>query len=100
MATAKSSTRRPDNAAEMMISSAIGPFHDALHAKYVVELGHKLDSPTSYEGAISEHLRMSGVYWSLGALSLLRDADEVDESMGLLRGMMGGEGGGRRRRRR
>ncbi|KAL3776259.1 hypothetical protein ACHAW5_003852 [Stephanodiscus triporus] len=84
-------------------TGAIGPFHDALHARYVVELGHRLDSPTSYEGAVTEHLRMSGVYWSLGALSLLRDADEVDASMGLRGGVDGGgeeNGGGGRRMRR
>eukprot|EP00578_Thalassiosira_sp_NH16_P020015 CAMPEP_0181101674 /NCGR_PEP_ID=MMETSP1071-20121207/13890_1 /TAXON_ID=35127 /ORGANISM="Thalassiosira sp., Strain NH16" /LENGTH=416 /DNA_ID=CAMNT_0023184561 /DNA_START=102 /DNA_END=1352 /DNA_ORIENTATION=+ len=61
----------------------IGPFYDALHKAYIVALGEKLDSPSSYEGAVTEHLRMSGVYWSLGALSLLRDADEVDKLMGL-----------------
>ncbi|KAL7537751.1 hypothetical protein ACHAXR_010992 [Thalassiosira sp. AJA248-18] len=61
----------------------IGPFYDALHTNYIVALGDKLDSPSSYEGAVTEHLRMSGVYWSLGGLSLLRDANEVDKLMGL-----------------
>ncbi|KAL9190092.1 hypothetical protein ACHAXT_007303 [Thalassiosira profunda] len=60
-----------------------GPFYDALHAAYITTLGDKLDAPTSYEGAATEHLRMSGVYWSLAALSLLRPADDVDASMGL-----------------
>jgi geranylgeranyl transferase type-2 subunit beta len=50
---------------------------------YIVTLGDKLDSPTSYEGAVTEHLRVSGVYWSLAALSLLRDEGEVDDLMGL-----------------
>ncbi|KAL3827072.1 hypothetical protein ACHAXA_002307 [Cyclostephanos tholiformis] len=72
----------------------IGQFHDALHANYIIELGRRLDSSTSYEGAVTEHLRMSGVYWSLGALSLLRDESEVDACMGLNRGMMV-EGGGK-----
>lgn len=58
-------------------------FHDALHTKYITTLGDKLDAPTSYEGAVTEHLRMSGVYWSLAALSLLRSSEEVDASMGL-----------------
>jgi geranylgeranyl transferase type-2 subunit beta len=58
-------------------------FHDDLHATYITSLGDKLDSPTSYEGAVTEHLRMSGVYWSLAALSLLRSPNEVDTSMGL-----------------
>mmetsp|Transcript_25664 Transcript_25664/g.53570 ORF Transcript_25664/g.53570 Transcript_25664/m.53570 type:complete len:434 (+) Transcript_25664:118-1419(+) len=64
-------------------ATSIGPFYDALHTNYVTTLGDKLDSPSSYEGAVTEHLRMSGVYWSLGALSLLRDATEVDKLMGL-----------------
>ena len=61
----------------------IGPFYDGLHTNYIVTLGDKLDSPKSYEGAVTEHLRMSGVYWSLAGLSLLRDSDEVDKLMGL-----------------
>ena len=61
----------------------VGPFYDALHSNYIVTLGDKLDSPTSYEGAVTEHLRVSGVYWSLAALSLLRNEGEVDELMGL-----------------
>lgn len=61
----------------------VGPFYDALHSNYIVTLGDKLDSPTSYEGAVTEHLRVSGVYWSLAALSLLRNEKEVDELMGL-----------------
>ena len=44
----------------------IGQFHDKKHTNYITTLGDKLDSPTSYEGAVTEHLRMSGVYWSLG----------------------------------
>ena len=61
----------------------IGPFYDTLHTNYITTLGDKLDSPTSYEGAVSEHLRMSGVYWSLGAISILRDTDSVNKLMGL-----------------
>ena len=59
------------------------PFYDTLHTNYITTLGDKLDSPTSYEGAVSEHLRMSGVYWSLGAISILRDTDNVNKLMGL-----------------
>jgi geranylgeranyl transferase type-2 subunit beta len=69
---------------------SIGPFHDDLHARYIIELGNRLDSASSYEGAVTDHLRMSGVYWSLGALSLLRDEDEVDACMGLNSGIAGG----------
>lgn len=47
-------------------ASTIGQFHDEKHTNYITTLGDKLDSPTSYEGAATEHLRMSGVYWSLG----------------------------------
>ena len=61
----------------------IGHFYDALHANYIAALGDKLDNPSSYEGAVTEHLRVSGVYWSLAALSLLRDSEEVDQLMGL-----------------
>lgn len=64
-------------------SAVVGPFYAALHATYITALGDKLDAPTSYEGAATEHLRMSGVYWSLGGLSLLRDAADVDAAMGL-----------------
>jgi len=60
----------------------IGPFYDTLHTNYITTLGDKLDSPTSYEGAVSEHLRVSGVYWSLGAISILRDTDNVNKLMG------------------
>ena len=67
----------------MTAHTATGPFYDALHANYIVTLGDKLDSPTSYEGAVSEHLRVSGVYWSIAALALLRDESEVDNLMGL-----------------
>lgn len=70
-------------------AASIGPFYDALHAKYITSLGDKLFSPKSYEGAQTEHLRMSGVYWGLGALSLLRGPDEVDKLMGLT-SMVGG----------
>ena len=59
------------------------PFYHKLHTDYIVGLASKLDAPTSYEGAVTEHLRMSGVYWSLTALSLLKSPDEVDSLMGL-----------------
>ncbi|EJK77052.1 hypothetical protein THAOC_01141, partial [Thalassiosira oceanica] len=63
-------------------SAGVGPFYDAKHVHYVATLGDRLDSPTSYEGAATEHLRMSGVYWSLGAMSLLRGEDDVDSLHG------------------
>jgi len=59
------------------------PFFDSLHTDYIVGLASKLDAPTSYEGAVTEHLRMSGVYWSLTALSLLKSPEQVDSLMGI-----------------
>ena len=57
---------------------------EAKHASYISGLAAKLDAPGSYEGAVTEHLRMSGVYWSIAALSLLRSPEEeVNEIMGL-----------------
>mmetsp|Transcript_12307 Transcript_12307/g.22329 ORF Transcript_12307/g.22329 Transcript_12307/m.22329 type:complete len:385 (-) Transcript_12307:124-1278(-) len=56
---------------------------ESKHASYISGLAAKLDAPGSYEGAVTEHLRMSGVYWSIAALSLLRSPEEVNEIMGL-----------------
>ncbi|KAL3941135.1 MAG: hypothetical protein SGARI_000699 [Bacillariaceae sp.] len=40
--------------------------------------------PTSYEGAVTEHLRMSGVYWTYAALCLLvPDDDKVNAILGV-----------------
>uniref|UniRef100_A0A6U3TTQ5 Geranylgeranyl transferase type-2 subunit beta n=1 Tax=Ditylum brightwellii TaxID=49249 RepID=A0A6U3TTQ5_9STRA len=63
--------------------SNLPPFYDNLHKTYITSLASKIDKPTSYEGAVMEHLRMSGVYWSITALSLIRSPQEVDELMGL-----------------
>mmetsp|Transcript_33101 Transcript_33101/g.39637 ORF Transcript_33101/g.39637 Transcript_33101/m.39637 type:complete len:420 (+) Transcript_33101:40-1299(+) len=59
------------------------PFYNDLHITYIQSLRSKLDSPSSYEGAVTEHLRMSGIYWSLTALSLLCDQTQVESLMGL-----------------
>ncbi len=59
------------------------PFYHDLHINYIQTLASKIDSPSSYEGAVTEHLRMSGVYWSLTALSLLVPFEEVDKRMNL-----------------
>ncbi|CAB9522575.1 transferase type-2 subunit beta [Seminavis robusta] len=61
----------------------VPPFFAGLHTSYIAGLAEKLDAKTSYEGAVTEHLRMSGVYWSLTALSLLKSPEEVDVIMGL-----------------
>jgi len=59
----------------------VPPFYDALHERYIITLASKLDAPDSYEGAVTEHLKMSGVYWSIAALSLIRSPEEVDRLM-------------------
>jgi geranylgeranyl transferase type-2 subunit beta len=41
------------------------------HVDYVVRLVDALSQTTSYEGAVTEHLRMSGMYWSLTTVHLL-----------------------------
>jgi geranylgeranyl transferase type-2 subunit beta len=41
------------------------------HIDYLLRLATSLSQPTSYEGAVTEHLRMSGIYWSWTALHLL-----------------------------
>jgi prenyltransferase beta subunit len=41
------------------------------HIDYLLKLSTSLSQPTSYEGAVTEHLRMSGIYWSWTALHLL-----------------------------
>ena len=55
------------------------PFFADSHRDYIVSLASKMS--TSFEGALTEHLRMSGVYWSLTALSLLLPWEEVDRLM-------------------
>lgn len=69
------------NSNEFIPSSSQPRFYHALHVKYVAGLSKQLKS--SYEGAIVDHLKMSGVYWSLAGISLLLNAQQVDEAMGL-----------------
>ena len=57
------------------------PLHTSKHLTYLTTLSEKLSSPTSYEGALTEHLRMSGVYWTVAAVSLIQTEAEVDEKM-------------------
>jgi len=57
-------------------------FHDA-HVKYITQLAKKLSKKTSYEGVITAHLRMSGVYWSITALSLIVEHSVLREAMGM-----------------
>lgn len=53
-------------------------FHRERHLAYIAGLADKLDKPSSYEGAVTEHLRMSGIYWTYAALSLLVSREEAD----------------------
>ena len=57
------------------LSQSWPPFYGDLHRKYIRELGTKTDS---YEYQVTEHLRLSGVYWGFTAMSLLRAQDEMD----------------------
>lgn len=52
------------------------PFVSQLHSEYLVATAASLSQPTSYEGAVTEHLRMSGIYWSWTALYLLLPLSE------------------------
>lgn len=54
-----------------------------LHVTYICHNAQRLAQSSSFEGAITEHLKMSGVYWSLTALSILRTEKEVDAFMGV-----------------
>lgn len=60
---------------------SLPPLHTTLHLSYLTSLSTKLSSPTSYEGALTEHLRMSGVYWTVAALSLVQSPASVDSSL-------------------
>jgi len=58
------------------------PFYRSTHLRYIGHLGNKLDSPSSYMGAVTEHLRMSGIYWTYTALSLLVSPSEANLIIG------------------
>jgi geranylgeranyl transferase type-2 subunit beta len=58
-------------------------FHRDKHIAYIAGLANKLDNPSSYEGAVTEHLRMSGIYWTYTALSLLVSPQEADDILGI-----------------
>jgi geranylgeranyl transferase type-2 subunit beta len=60
------------------------PFYRSKHLMYIKNLSRKLDRPDSYEGAVTEHLRMSGIYWTYAALSLLVETpEEADDVLGV-----------------
>jgi geranylgeranyl transferase type-2 subunit beta len=60
------------------------PFYDAQHVAYITKIAADLSVPTSYEGAVTEHLRMSGIYWSLTALHILLPTKQVDALMAVI----------------
>jgi geranylgeranyl transferase type-2 subunit beta len=60
-------------------------FYKAKHIAFIKELAIELSKETSYEGAVTEHFRMSGVYWSLTALHIMMDAEQVDSLLGVTR---------------
>mmetsp|Transcript_445 Transcript_445/g.486 ORF Transcript_445/g.486 Transcript_445/m.486 type:complete len:401 (-) Transcript_445:72-1274(-) len=78
-----SSSKSSSVAAGATKNSNTPEFYHDLHVNYIRTLASKIDSKSSYEGAVTEHLRMSGIYWSLTALSLLIPPNEVDNLMKL-----------------
>ncbi len=52
-------------------TTALPHLHVSKHIYYVMRLVSDLSQASSYEGAVTEHLRMSGIYWSLTTLHLL-----------------------------
>jgi geranylgeranyl transferase type-2 subunit beta len=64
-------------------NSATTTFYRAKHIAYIAGLADKLDHPSSYEGAVTEHLRMSGIYWTYTGLSLLVSNDKAKEILGV-----------------
>jgi geranylgeranyl transferase type-2 subunit beta len=58
-------------------------FHRERHLAYIAGLADKVDRPSSYEGAVTEHLRISGIYWTYAGLSLLVSPPEADKILGI-----------------
>ena len=83
------STKDDDNSGDAPVMISLGSggddsnksaiFYRGKHIEYIAGLANKLDNPSSYEGAVTEHLRMSGIYWTYTALSLLVPPSEADE---------------------
>jgi geranylgeranyl transferase type-2 subunit beta len=81
-------TKIEDDGKEETVNLNIGhstvTFYRSSHLGYIRRLANKLDSPSSYEGAVTEHLRMSGIYWTYTALSLLVSPSEANTILGVL----------------
>ena len=72
-----------NNTFDIKVGSSALPFYRSSHLRYIRRLADKLDSASSYEGAVTEHLRMSGIYWTYSALSLLVSSSEASEILGV-----------------
>jgi geranylgeranyl transferase type-2 subunit beta len=70
-----------DDDDDNLISPILPLLYYGKHLQYVETLAKRLDQ--SYEGALTNHLRLSGVYWSISTMFLLcgDDVKEVHERM-------------------
>lgn len=62
-----------EEAAEMA-AAEMAEFDVELHAKYLVGLRHKKED---FESCMVEHMRVSGMYWGVGAMALLGREQEM-----------------------
>jgi len=60
---------------EMAAKDEAPAFAAAAHRKYIKRVS---EDSAAYEYAVSEHLRMSGIYWAATALSLVGALDDLD----------------------
>lgn len=64
-------------------ADSVSKLNVEIHTKYIESLSSKMNAVDSYEGAVTEHLRMSGVYWAVTALSILHEFEKVDKLLDL-----------------
>jgi geranylgeranyl transferase type-2 subunit beta len=69
---------------ELRLIDDAPPFFTDKHIHYIATLAEKLER--SYEGALTNHLKLSGVYWSVCSLMILcnNDLQQVDQYLGLV----------------
>jgi len=53
----------------------MGPFVPLAHRAYITRVS---EDSAAYEYVVSEHLRMSGIYWAATALDLIQHLDALD----------------------
>jgi geranylgeranyl transferase type-2 subunit beta len=58
-------------AAEVVLLSGYPPFVRDRHVDSILRITAAYGAKTSYEGAVTEHLKLSGMYWSIAALQIL-----------------------------